>query len=151
VKDIPSKEASKELGINYSTAKTILRVFRLEKRHIKKNKKGEFEIEGLVKYKSSPGSEKEESVKSMCYSTHHYIPSREELRRSLINNLTEKEIKEEEEFKNAEKFLPDFLYCISVLQNNISNLISQLNFNQYWLKEFYNLVSYYISQYSVNE
>jgi hypothetical protein len=45
INNIQLKEAAKILGINYSTAKTILRVFRKEKRLMKKNKKGEIVIE----------------------------------------------------------------------------------------------------------
>ncbi len=43
------KDAAKILKINYSTAKTILRIFRTEKRLKKKNEDDELEIKTLIK------------------------------------------------------------------------------------------------------
>jgi hypothetical protein len=47
------KDAAKALGINYSTAKTILRIFRIEKRIEKKNADEERALKDLIfKFKS---------------------------------------------------------------------------------------------------
>jgi hypothetical protein len=51
LKDYLLKDAANILGINYSTAKTILRIFRLEKR-IDKKKAG-MEMEGRYYFKLS--------------------------------------------------------------------------------------------------
>jgi hypothetical protein len=49
LKDYLLKDAAKILGINYSTAKTILRVFRIEKRIKKKNAEREKEIRSMIR------------------------------------------------------------------------------------------------------
>jgi hypothetical protein len=48
LQDYLLKDASKILGINYSTAKTILRVFRTEKRIEKKNAEEERDIKQMI-------------------------------------------------------------------------------------------------------
>ncbi len=45
---MPLKDASRELAINYSTAKTILRIFRIEKRIEKKNADEERALKQLI-------------------------------------------------------------------------------------------------------
>ena len=48
VQNVPLKDAAKELAINYSTAKTILRIFRIEKRIEKKNADEERVLKQLI-------------------------------------------------------------------------------------------------------
>jgi hypothetical protein len=48
LKEIPLKNAADSLNINYSTAKTILRIFRVEKRMAKKNSIDESELKKLL-------------------------------------------------------------------------------------------------------
>jgi hypothetical protein len=48
LKDYLLKDASKILGINYSTAKTILRIFRNERRIEKKNTVEEVELKEII-------------------------------------------------------------------------------------------------------
>ena len=48
LKEIPLKNAADTLNINYSTAKTILRIFRVEKRMAKKNSVDESELKKLL-------------------------------------------------------------------------------------------------------
>jgi hypothetical protein len=48
LKDYLLKDASKILGINYSTAKTILRIFRIERRIDKKNMVEDVELKEII-------------------------------------------------------------------------------------------------------
>ncbi len=48
MQNVPLKDAAKELAINYSTAKTILRIFRIEKRIEKKNADEERVLKQLI-------------------------------------------------------------------------------------------------------
>ena len=62
LKDYLLKDASKILGINYSTAKTILRIFRIEKRIDKKNSVEDLELKEIIdKFK------KEKLVKNLLF------------------------------------------------------------------------------------
>lgn len=67
------KEAARVLGVNYSTAKTILRVFRVEKRIEKKNAEEERNLKALlVKFNHSPSkdnstSHSELSMNVICH------------------------------------------------------------------------------------
>ena len=62
LKDYLLKDASKILGINYSTAKTILRIFRIEKRIEKKNTVEDLELKEIIdKFK------KEKLVKNLLF------------------------------------------------------------------------------------
>ncbi len=62
------KEAAKILKVNYSTAKTILRVFRVEKRIEKKNAEEERNLKALLLKFNNPYVKEEKSTHSseMC-------------------------------------------------------------------------------------
>jgi len=65
LKDYLLKDAAKMLGINYSTAKTILRIFRLEKRVEKKNAEQERQLKSFLKsYKKTKDDKNESSEES---------------------------------------------------------------------------------------
>jgi hypothetical protein len=58
LKDYLLKDAAKILGINYSTAKTILRIFRIEKRIEKKNADEERQLKEIIfKFKKDKNDE----------------------------------------------------------------------------------------------
>lgn len=59
------KDAAKLLGINYSTAKTILRIFRIEKRIEKKNADEERELKQLIyQFKKTKNTQDESTEKN---------------------------------------------------------------------------------------
>jgi hypothetical protein len=62
LKDYLLKDAAKMLGINYSTAKTILRIFRLEKRVEKKNAEQERQLKSFLKCYKQKKEDKEDSI-----------------------------------------------------------------------------------------
>lgn len=93
------KEAAKFLNINYSTAKTILRVFRIENRILKK----------------SPYQKKPKRMRSFS----------EDLAKSSSNcNSVESTQLSEEFVKNSEEILTQFKYVISTLQSCIGEVIN---------------------------
>ena len=69
LKDYLLKDAANILGVNYSTAKTILRIFRLEKRIEKKNSEEENDARIIVENikphsRMSPSSQQESPISS---------------------------------------------------------------------------------------
>jgi hypothetical protein len=65
LKDCLLKDAAKSLGINYSTAKTILRIFRIEKRIEKKNADEERELKDIIfNFQNNKNIKKSEILKT---------------------------------------------------------------------------------------
>ncbi len=61
------KDAAEKLNINYSTAKTILRVHKIKKRILRVNKEKKFRIFKVVNENKEKQDDEEENYKSNIY------------------------------------------------------------------------------------
>lgn len=100
------KDAAKSLGINYSTAKTILRIFRIEKRIEKKNAEEEKELKVLIhKFKCEKVSDPKKSFTDEKFSN--------EKKNVFSIPLKSKYLKSFKVFINYVRFIFEFIFNCS--------------------------------------
>jgi len=80
------KEAAKKMEINYSTAKTILRIYRLEKRSEKKNFAEENALRQILDSKQTP-KQTEASEDTFANCETHSLRSKIKVIRNAIDNI----------------------------------------------------------------
>jgi len=151
VNDYQLKEASMLLGINYSSAKTILRIFRLEKRHMKKNKRGELEQDPELSEKDLNYNLSQVSSQKDIYYTRRQHSNSTEVQTDPLcspknkkhsSNLDDHLIKLNDNFNIPEQniennfdsqiqeFLPVFLNSISMCEKTLGYLVNDFTENQ---------------------
>lgn len=142
LQDYLLKDAAKQLKMNYSTAKTILRIFRTEKRIEKKNALDEKELKTIInKYKNDKSSKlfqvvyKENSI-GLESPTLSKVSIEEKSDSKILenNNLKINDEVPQTLNKNLKNFFGNFMEIFS----NIDNCFKQLKNNQH---EFNSLVT----------
>merc|ERR1712151_108349 len=122
------KDAASILGINYSTAKTILRIFRTEKRISKKNSHFElFEEKKTLENPENNINEKifeVEKIKKFPNNFNTNVCRQCDTNIDLVDS--EKNL---EKTKNQELFYKFFFDSLKNLKNNVNNLINIPLFN----------------------
>jgi hypothetical protein len=124
LKDYLLKDAAKMLGINYSTAKTILRIFRLEKRVEKKNAEQERQLKSFLKsYKKTKNEKNEPSEESS----------------SLDSQISQTNVGSEESNCLGKEF--EVLSTrLSELYTNINNCFENIKLNQNLIGILFNTI-----------
>jgi hypothetical protein len=134
------KDAAGILNINYSTAKTILRIFRIEKRILKKNAEEEKELKNLVmKFKDGDrgmkmfeiiqtNSDESSTCERKTFKEEKVDSINERLNKAQENNYFHKF--SNEFTQNIVQMVNDVNICFNDIQNNqllINNLIKDSN------------------------
>lgn len=148
MKDFLLKDAAKILNINYSTAKTILRIFRLEKRISKKNTPDlnclkDIKRDNLKKFQNVPNKKNEFSDRTQSDLAYESISHSTFLTNNNINNNSSGntclEAQQQLLIKNIQEAFPSLISEVNLLnaqksanedtKENLSSAISKINMN----------------------
>jgi hypothetical protein len=122
------------LGINYSTAKTILRIFRLEKRVEKKNAEQERQLKSFLKsYKKTQNESCEELSSRSSLIDSQISQTNAGSEESNCIGKEFKEFKELKEFEQLNKSLGE-------LYSNINNCFENIKVNQNLIGILFNTI-----------